>query len=161
VIRGRPKRRTAIIRLVGTGDILGLEVPEPGAPPLRQILELPGADALGLQQELLAPMDGLRPPSSNAVSWTSPEPEKVVTFDDVAGIVASLSQAITVATTEQLEALVGMLLTRMKVTVDGRYEIEPVPSAQPFFATRESLLRAPPDGLEPPTQALGRPRSVH
>ncbi len=90
-----------------------------------------------------------------------PEPEKVITFDAVAGVVASLRQAIAAATSEQLKSLIGMLPTRVKVTADGRYEIEPVPSAQPFFAPRESLLLAPPDGLEPPTQALGRPRSVH
>ena len=34
--------------------------------------------------------------------------------------------------------------------------------ARPFFADmRERMAMAPPDGLEPPTQALGRPRSVH
>lgn len=37
----------------------------------------------------------------------------------------------------------------------------PVPAARPFFAAADSLLTAPPDGLEPPTQALGRPRSIH
>lgn len=32
---------------------------------------------------------------------------------------------------------------------DGRYEIEPVPSARPFFATpHDGLLLAPPDRLE-------------
>ena len=90
-----------------------------------------------------------------------PEPEKVITFDAVAGVVASLSQAIATATEEQLKALVGILLTRVRVTDDGGYEIEPVPAARPFFAPQGSLLLVPPDGLEPPTQALGRPRSVH
>ncbi len=90
-----------------------------------------------------------------------PEPEKVITFRAVAGIVASLSQAMAAATQEQLKPLIGMLLTRIKVTDDGGCEIEPVPSARPFFAAHGSLLLAPPDGLEPPTQALGRPRSVH
>ena len=36
-----------------------------------------------------------------------------------------------------------------------------VPAARPFFAGDDALLMAPPDGLEPPTQALGRPRSIH
>ena len=90
-----------------------------------------------------------------------PEPEKVVTFDAVAGVVASLREAIGVAAPEQLKELIGMLIERVKVTADGHYEIEPVPAARPFFAPRGTLLGAPPDGLEPPTQALGRPRSIH
>ncbi len=89
------------------------------------------------------------------------EPEKVITLDAVAGVVASLARAIDTATREQLKALVGILIERIRATDDGRYQIEPVPAALPFFAPRESLLQAPPDGLEPPTQALGRPRSVH
>ena len=90
-----------------------------------------------------------------------PEPEKVVTFDAVAGVVASLREAIGVAAPEQLKELIGMLIERVKVTADGHYEIEPVPAARPFFAPRGTLPGAPPDGLEPPTQALGRPRSIH
>ncbi len=54
-----------------------------------------------------------------------------------------------------------MLIQRIKVTEEDAYEIEPVPATRPFFAAADSLLLAPPDGLEPPTQALGRPRSVH
>ena len=33
--------------------------------------------------------------------------------------------------------------------------------ARPFFVAASVGVLAPPDGLEPPTQALGRPRSVH
>lgn len=76
-----------------------------------------------------------------------PEPEKVVTFDAVAGVVASLREAIGVAAPEQLKELIGMLIERVKVTADGHYEIEPVPAARPFFAPRGTLLGAPPDGL--------------
>jgi hypothetical protein len=66
-----------------------------------------------------------------------------------------------VAGPEQLRDLIRMLIEQVNVTEDGGFEIEPVPAARPFFAARESLSLAPPDGLEPPTQALGRPRSVH
>ncbi len=89
-----------------------------------------------------------------------PEPDKVLTFDAVAAVVESLRTAIGGASPEQLRELIGMLVERIRVTEDGEYEIEPVPAARPFFA-RGSLLLAPPDGLEPPTQALGRPRSIH
>jgi hypothetical protein len=81
-----------------------------------------------------------------------PEPEKVITFDAVAGVVASLSQALAAATSEQLKSFIGMLLTRVQVTQDGRYEIEPVPSARPFFAARESLLQAPRTDSNPQQQ---------
>jgi hypothetical protein len=54
-----------------------------------------------------------------------------------------------------------MLVDRMKRTNDGEYGIEPVPAARRFFATAGNLVMAPPDGFEPPTQALGRPRSIH
>ena len=34
--------------------------------------------------------------------------------------------------------------------------------ARPFFDEMgDRMAMAPPDGLEPPTQALGRPRSIH
>ena len=90
-----------------------------------------------------------------------PESDRIVTFDAVAAVVESLRGAIDSASPVRLRELIGMLVKRIKVTKDGEYEIEPVPAARPFFAAANSLLLAPPDGLEPPTQALGRPRSVH
>ena len=74
---------------------------------------------------------------------------------------SSLASAIAVATPEQIRDLIRMVIERIDVTETEEYEVEPVPAARPFFATHESLSLAPPDGLEPPTQALGRPRSVH
>ena len=77
-----------------------------------------------------------------------PEPDKVVSFDGVAAVVESLRVAIDLATIEQLRELPGMLVERARVTEDTDYEIDPVAATQPFFATAESLLLAPPDGLE-------------
>jgi len=79
-----------------------------------------------------------------------PEPDKVVTFDAVAAVVESLRAALDSAGPEQLRELIRMLVERIRVTEDGAYEIEPVPASRPFFAAAESLLLAPPDGLEPP-----------
>jgi hypothetical protein len=53
-----------------------------------------------------------------------------------------------------------MLVERIKVIENADYAINPVPAARPFFAATLTLILAPPDGFEPPTQALGRPRSV-
>ena len=90
-----------------------------------------------------------------------PAPDKVVTFDQVASVVASLERAIDVASVDQLRQLIRLLVTRVSLRAGNIEEIEFVPSALPFFAPQPDLLMAPPDGLEPPTQALGRPRSVH
>ena len=90
-----------------------------------------------------------------------PETDKVVTFDQVAGVVASLDTAMDTASPEQLKDLIKMLVQRVTTQQRAVATVEIVPAALPFFAPRRNLLGAPPDGLEPPTQALGRPRSIH
>lgn len=90
-----------------------------------------------------------------------PDPDKVLTFDAVRGRVQSLRLAIDLADPKKLRELIAMLIASVKVTEAGGFEIQPTPAAQPFFAAADDLLLAPPDGLEPPTQALGRPRSIH
>ncbi len=72
----------------------------------------------------------------------------MITFDAVAGVVAPLNHDIAAATHEHVETLIGRRLTRVKLTEIGRFEIEPLPSARPFFVPREELLLAPPDGSE-------------
>ena len=90
-----------------------------------------------------------------------PEPEKIITFDGVAAIAKSMASAIDAASPEKLKELVGLLVDKIVAAADGTYEIEFVAAARPFFAEQPDLLMAPPDGLEPPTPALGRLRSVH
>ncbi len=90
-----------------------------------------------------------------------PEADKLVSFDRVAGIVSSLAAAIDAASPAQLKDLVRMLVHRVTTARRAVASIEIVPAALPFFAPQITLLGAPPDGLEPPTQALGRPRSIH
>ena len=90
-----------------------------------------------------------------------PESDKVVAFDDAARIVASLDAAIREATLDQLKELIRLLVSRVTTADRAIASIEIVPAARPFFAPLPTLLTAPPDGLEPPTQALGRPRSIH
>ena len=84
----------------------------------------------------------------------------MVTFDQVAGVVASSTRAIDSASPEQLKELVKMLVQRVTTQQRAFASVEIVPAALPFFAP-PTLLVAPPDGFEPPTQALGRPRSIH
>jgi hypothetical protein len=72
----------------------------------------------------------------------------VVTFDQVAGVVASLDAAIDSASPEQLKELVKMLVQRVTTQQRAFASVQIVPAALPFFAP-PTLLVAPPDGLEP------------
>ncbi len=90
-----------------------------------------------------------------------PEPEKLVTFDAVASIVGSLRDAMGVAAAEQLKKLIGMLVTRVKVTADGTFEIEPEPAARPFFAATNDLLLASPDGQKGTTVPVSDPLAYY
>src|SRR4029450_7380774 len=80
----------------------------------------------------------------------------------VAQVVASLPAARDAATPDQVKQLITMVVEEVTTkdrVVDG---IRLRPEAMPFFASQDPVLAlAPPDGLEPPTQGLGRPRSVH
>lgn len=89
-----------------------------------------------------------------------PEPERVVTFDAVAEIVESLQVAITAASPAQVKELLLLLVERVTTRDRAVDDIVLKPAALPFFAEQPDLACAPPEGIEPPTQALGRPRSV-
>jgi hypothetical protein len=65
---------------------------------------------------------------------------------------------------DKLHELLPYLIERVKAADRHVVRIVPTEPARPFFAWAEQegcAGVAPPDGLEPPTQALGRPRSVH
>ena len=64
------------------------------------------------------------------------------------------------ASPQRLAALVKLIVDKVPV-VDGKVDpLQIVRGApvRPFFESY--LLEAPPEGIEPPTSALGRPRSV-
>ena len=89
-----------------------------------------------------------------------PEADKVMAFDQVAELVVSLDAAIGAATPEHPKDPVGMLVERVTTAQRAVVLIEIVPAALPFFEPQPTLLMAPLEGIEPPTQALGRPRSI-
>ena len=89
-----------------------------------------------------------------------PEPDKVISFDDVAARVASMPTALASATPEQAKALIALLVESVETSDRKVSGITIVPAARPFCAS-STLLMAPPDGLEPPTRTLGRCRSIH
>jgi hypothetical protein len=85
-----------------------------------------------------------------------PDESRVVAFDRNRRVIESMAENVEAATLLQRQELARLLIERVEVR---HHEVESVVwtgPTRPFFA-----VGAPPDGLEPPTQALGRPRSVH
>ena len=73
-----------------------------------------------------------------------------------------MAQIIRDAPPEQAQSIIRHIVER--VTIEGGQVagINVRLEARPFFEDLgDRMAMAPPDGLEPPTQALGRPRSVH
>jgi hypothetical protein len=91
-------------------------------------------------------------PDLGASSWSK--------HDAVADLVASLSAAIDAANPAQLRELVRLLVERVTTREGAVATVEVRPAARPFFPVSD-LVMAPPDGIEPPTPALGRLRSIH
>ena len=93
----------------------------------------------------------------------SPRPGRaaaLLAFDEVAELVTSLSAGMKVATQEQLKQLIEIVVESVS-TADRRVtNIRLKPAVLPFF-TDACLSKAPPEGFEPPTPALGRRRSIH
>ena len=89
-----------------------------------------------------------------------PEPDKVISFDEVAARVASMAAALASAGPEQAKSLIALLVESVETSDRKVSAIAIVPAARPFFAC-STLSMAPPDGFEPPTPALGRLRSIH
>ena len=80
----------------------------------------------------------------------------------------SFAEMVDSASGDKLQELVPWLIERVETADKHVVRIVPTEPARPFFAWAEQETEgqdcagvAPPDGLEPPTQALGRPRSVH
>ncbi len=90
-----------------------------------------------------------------------PDTDKLVHFDRHREILVGLADNIARATPEQLQALVAKLVERVDTTDKQVTAVVFVPAARPFFANQDCVALAPPDGLEPPTHALGRHRSIH
>ena len=87
--------------------------------------------------------------------------QKLVTFDAFRALVTTFPEAIARANREQLQALLAKLVERVQTADQKVVGVTWVPAARPFFAADGAVRVAPPDGLEPPTQALGRLRSIH
>ena len=66
------------------------------------------------------------------------------------------------ATPEHAQAIIRHIVERVTIEAGEVIGIAVRMEARPFFGDYgTAVVMAPPDGLEPPTQALGRPRSVH
>jgi hypothetical protein len=95
------------------------------------------------------------------------ETGKIVEFRQKRRVAASLPDALAVLGAEgrheQVQDALSGLVARVVVRDRRVVWIEPLPPARPFFRPDGAaglISVAPPDGLEPPTPALGRLRSV-
>ena len=62
---------------------------------------------------------------------------------------------------ERQAALIRHIIEKVVIEDGQDRDIEPRMEARPFYAAmRSGMALAPPEGIEPPTQALGRPRSI-
>lgn len=89
-----------------------------------------------------------------------PTGDRVVLLDAHRRVVEDIAANLERTTPERRADLARLLLERVEAT--GR-QVTPegitwTPPARPLL---RACCRAPPDGFEPPTQALGRPRSIH
>ena len=91
-----------------------------------------------------------------------PSPDdKLILFDRYRAEVRGFAETLDAGNDEDRRRLVATLVERVE-TEDRRVaRVVWTAPARPFFREQVLLGLAPPDGLEPPTQALGRPRSVH
>jgi DNA invertase Pin-like site-specific DNA recombinase len=98
-----------------------------------------------------------------------PSPDdKLVLFDRYRAEVKSFAEALDAAAPEKLRELVALLVERVETDARAVARVMWTGPARPFFvataaeaAERAVWGVAPPDGFEPPTPALGRPRSIH
>ncbi len=96
-----------------------------------------------------------------ALSAIPGDDDKLVVFNKHRRVVVSLGDTLAVATPEEVQPIVALLVDRVETRYRRVVRVVWTGAARPFFSADAALLMVPPDGLEPPTQALGRPRSVH
>ena len=86
----------------------------------------------------------------------------LVAFDAYGATVLPMADVIRSTTPAHQQAIVRHIVDRVIVENGMVPDIRVRLEARPFFAELvDGVALAPPDGLEPPTQALGRPRSIH
>ena len=92
----------------------------------------------------------------------APVDSNVIAFDRAAATFLPMATVIRDATLEHQHAIVRHVVESVAIVGGEVVGITMRAEARPFFADYgTAVVEAPPDGLEPPTQALGRPRSVH
>ncbi len=91
----------------------------------------------------------------------APADSNVIAFARAAATLLPMAQILEEAEPEHQRAIIRHIVERMAIEDGEVVGIAVRLEARPFFEDDGSMVLAPPDGLEPPTQALGRPRSIH
>ncbi len=103
-----------------------------------------------------------RPIEVELANLPRPEDANVIAFDRTAGRLLPLAETLRGTGPEHQAKIVAHVVERVVLAGGNVAEMRVRLEARPFFAEiADGMAVAPPDGLEPPTQALGRPRSVH
>ena len=87
--------------------------------------------------------------------------DMIVVFSRHRAVVQSLGNELAEMAPDDVQEIVALLVERVETQEQRVIRVIPSGPARPFFDAARVGVLAPPDGLEPPTQALGRPRSVH
>jgi hypothetical protein len=91
-----------------------------------------------------------------------PTDSNVIAFDVAANRLLPFAETLRAAAPKAQTEIVRHIVDRVVIEDRQVRDINVRIEARPFFGELvDSIAVAPPDGLEPPTQALGRPRSVH
>ncbi len=87
-----------------------------------------------------------------------PSDSNIVAFDRAASELVPLAETLRHAAPEHQARLIAHIVERVTVAAGEVAEVRVRMEARPFFA---DMAMAPPERFELPTQALGRPRSIH
>ena len=92
----------------------------------------------------------------------APADSNVLAFERAASAIIPMAATLRESAPEYKAQIVRHIDERVVIEDGHVVDIAVRLEARPFFDDlRSRALLAPPDGLEPPTQALGRPRSIH
>jgi hypothetical protein len=91
-----------------------------------------------------------------------PADSNSLAFDRAPTALLPMARNIRNASAEQAQAIMRRIVERVVIEDGEVVAIDIRLEARPYFDDLgDEMAVAPPDGFEPPTPALGRPRSIH
>ncbi|MEA2537707.1 MAG: hypothetical protein QOF11_1941 [Chloroflexota bacterium] len=88
------------------------------------------------------------------------EDDKLVQFDRARAVVRGLRESLAVASPDRKAELVRLVVERVDCRDQQVVGVTWLPQVRPMMSDGATVGVVPLEGIEPPTQALGRPRSI-